>query len=55
MAIARGTRRLDDDSVLPFMPVPPMAITNPVWITRDRTKLLTPGHVGQGARPHTRP
>jgi len=52
MAIARGARRLDDDSVLPFMPVPPMGITNPVWITRDKSKLLAPGHVGQGPRPH---
>jgi predicted metal-dependent phosphoesterase TrpH len=28
--IARGTRKLDD--VLPFMPVPPFAMTNPIWI-----------------------
>jgi hypothetical protein len=40
MAIARGTRRLDD--AIPFMPVPPMAITNPVWITRDKSKLPIP-------------
>jgi hypothetical protein len=30
--IARGDRRLDD--VLPFMPVPPLAFTNPVYIVR---------------------
>ncbi|MEO8877893.1 MAG: CehA/McbA family metallohydrolase [Polyangiaceae bacterium] len=29
--IARGTRKLDD--VLPFMPVPPFAMTNPIWVT----------------------
>ena len=32
VVIARGTRMLDD--VLPFMPVPPMAFTNPIWIAR---------------------
>jgi hypothetical protein len=30
--IARGERRMDD--VLPFMPVPPMAFTNPVYVVR---------------------
>jgi hypothetical protein len=30
--IARGDRRMDD--VLPFMPVPPMAFTNPVYVVR---------------------
>jgi hypothetical protein len=30
--IARGDRRLDD--VLPFMPVPPLAFTNPVYVVR---------------------
>jgi hypothetical protein len=30
--IVRGTRRMDD--VLPFMPVPPMAFTNPVYVVR---------------------
>ena len=29
MVIVRGTRKMDD--VLPFMPVAPMAITNPIW------------------------
>ena len=33
--IARGTRKLDD--VLPFMPVPPFAMTNPIWITPSGT------------------
>ncbi len=32
VVIARGTRMLDD--VLPFMPVPPMAFTNPIWVAR---------------------
>jgi hypothetical protein len=40
VAIARGTRKLDD--ALPFMPVPPMGISNPVWITRDRSKQREP-------------
>ena len=31
--VARGQRRLDD--VLPFMPTPPLAFSNPIWITRD--------------------
>jgi hypothetical protein len=30
--IARGERKLDD--VLPFMPVPPLAFTNPVYVVR---------------------
>ncbi|HEY8087210.1 MAG TPA: hypothetical protein VIF09_05185, partial [Polyangiaceae bacterium] len=30
--IARGERRMDD--VLPFMPVPPLAFTNPVYVIR---------------------
>jgi hypothetical protein len=30
LVIARGARKLDD--VLPFMPVPPLAMTNPIWI-----------------------
>ena len=32
MVIVHGVRRMDD--VLPFMPVPPMAFTNPVYVTR---------------------
>ena len=36
VVVVRGTRRLDD--VLPFMPVQPMAFTNPVWITRDKAR-----------------
>lgn len=35
MIIARGTRPLDD--VLSFMPVPPLGLTNPIWITRSGT------------------
>jgi hypothetical protein len=34
MVIARGRRRMDD--VLPFMPVTPLAFTNPVYVTRHR-------------------
>jgi hypothetical protein len=33
--IARGERRMDD--VLPFMPVPPMGFTNPVYVVRRVT------------------
>lgn len=32
VVIARGDRALDD--VLPFMPVQPMAFTNPIWLSR---------------------
>jgi hypothetical protein len=32
--VARGERPYDD--LLPFMPVHPFAVTNPVWIRRDR-------------------
>jgi hypothetical protein len=32
--IARGQRPMDD--VLPFMPVPPLALTNPVYVVRRR-------------------
>jgi hypothetical protein len=32
MVVARGERKLDD--VLPFMPVPPLAFTNPVYVVR---------------------
>ena len=33
--VARGERRMDD--VLPFMPVPPFAFTNPVYVVRRPT------------------
>jgi hypothetical protein len=32
LAIVRGTRAMDD--VLPFMPVTPLAFTNPIWLSR---------------------
>jgi hypothetical protein len=32
VVIARGARKMDD--VLPFMPVPPLAFTNPVFVVR---------------------
>lgn len=36
IAIAKGDRKMDD--ILPFMPVAPMAFTNPVWIQRTRAR-----------------
>lgn len=46
--IVRGQRRMDD--VLPFMPVPPFAFTNPVYIVR-RSVLPPPWPlVGRGGR-----
>jgi hypothetical protein len=33
--VVRGTRRMDD--VLPFMPVPPMGFTNPIYVVRHPT------------------
>jgi hypothetical protein len=35
--IARGDRRMDD--VLPFMPVPPMGFTNPIYVIRRQVPL----------------
>jgi hypothetical protein len=32
LVIVRGNRPMDD--VLPFMPIPPLAFTNPIWINR---------------------
>ncbi len=40
MIIARGSRAMDD--ILPFMPVTPMAFTNPIWITRPARPLPRP-------------
>ena len=40
LLIARGTRRLDDQ--LPFMPVPPMAFTNPIWLLHDQASFFGP-------------
>ncbi len=34
VVIARGSRRMDD--VLPFMPIVPMAMSNPIWVTRRK-------------------
>jgi hypothetical protein len=50
LLVAHGTRKEDD--VLPFMPVPPLAFTNPVWLIHDpaaffgppRPKPLPQGH-----------
>jgi hypothetical protein len=50
--IAHGERRLDD--VLPFMPVPPLAFTNPVYVVRRPEPAPPfPGVFGTaaGARP----
>jgi hypothetical protein len=38
--VARGQRKLDD--VLPFMPTPPLAFSNPIWITRNPATLTKP-------------
>ncbi len=46
--IARGERRMDD--VLPFMPVPPLAFTNPVYVVR-RPVPPPPFPVSPGAAP----
>jgi hypothetical protein len=43
--VARGDRRMDD--VLPFMPVPPLGFTNPVYVTRKPT--APPPFPGVGA------
>jgi hypothetical protein len=45
--IARGTRPMDD--VLPFMPVPPFAFTNPIYVVRRRVP--PPPFPGGHARP----
>ncbi len=43
--IARGERRMDD--ILPFMPVPPLAFTNPIYVVR--TRVPPPPFPGTGA------
>jgi hypothetical protein len=50
--IARGERRMDD--VLPFMPVPPMAFTNPVYIVR-RPVAPPPFPITSGPPPQRSP
>ncbi len=40
VVVARGTRPMDD--VLPFMPVPPRAFTNPIYIVRARSTSAVP-------------
>jgi hypothetical protein len=40
LLVARGSRKLDD--VLPFMPVTPMAFTNPVWLLHDPASYFGP-------------
>ena len=40
LAIVRGERAMDD--ILPFMPVPPMAFTNPIWIARPGKPFAKP-------------
>ncbi len=40
LIVARGGRRLDD--ALPFMPVPPMAFTNPIWLLHDPANFFGP-------------
>jgi hypothetical protein len=48
--IARGERRMDD--VLPFMPVPPLAFTNPVYVVRH-PQPAPPFPPGAGGAPPT--
>ena len=50
--IARGERRMDD--VLPFMPVPPFAFTNPVYVVR-RAVPPPPFPVSAGPPPQRSP
>jgi hypothetical protein len=51
--IARGDRRMDD--VLPFMPVPPLGFTNPVYVVRHPVAPppfpVSPGAAGQRPPP----
>jgi hypothetical protein len=51
MIVVRGDRRMDD--VLPFMPVPPMGFTNPVYVVRHPVP-MPPWPVSSGPIP-TRP
>jgi hypothetical protein len=46
--IARGDRRMDD--VLPFMPVPPLGFTNPVYVVRHPVP-MPPWPVSSGPTP----
>jgi hypothetical protein len=50
--IVRGTRRMDD--VLPFMPVPPMGFTNPVYVVRHPVA-PPPFPISTGAPPQRSP
>jgi hypothetical protein len=45
--IVRGSRRMDD--VLPFMPIPPLAFTNPIYVVRHPA--VPPPFPGVLARP----
>jgi hypothetical protein len=40
LIVARGSRPFND--VLPFMPLPPMAFTNPIWLVRDPASFFGP-------------
>jgi len=40
LIVARGSRPLND--VLPYMPIPPMAFTNPIWLIRDPASFFGP-------------
>jgi hypothetical protein len=52
--IARGERRMDD--ILPFMPVPPMGFTNPIYVVRKQVSPLPfPGTRGAVAPPPPAP
>jgi len=48
LIVARGTRAMND--VLPFMPVPPLAFTNPVWLIRDPASFFGPPRPKKGGK-----
>lgn len=49
LLVARGTRTMED--VLPFMPVTPLAFTNPVWLMRDPAAFFGPPRPRKTSRP----
>ena len=50
--IARGERRMDD--VLPFMPVPPLGFTNPVYVVRRPVRTASLPRLSRGPRRSAR-
>jgi hypothetical protein len=47
VVVVRGDRRMDD--ALPFMPVPPRAFTNPIFVKRS-APLITPSPLPEPTR-----